>query len=154
MVNRVTQQKYYFEDFSVGDVFVSDSYKMTKEEIKEFALKYDPQVFHIDEEQAEDTFFKGLSASGWHTAAVSMRLITESLPFADGVIGTSGEIKWPRPTRPGDVLHVKSTVKEMRPSRSKSDRGRVVVECETYNQHDELCQVFIANVLSFKRSKT
>src|SRR6516164_2008095 len=90
----------YLEDLTVGAVFTSSEYPLDVEQIREFAQRFDPQPFHLNEETAKDTFFGGLAASGWHTAAITMRLLVESLPFASGVIGAGGEITWPRPTRP------------------------------------------------------
>ena len=147
----MNKQLLYFDDLTVGDSFMSEACHITADKIKTFAKEYDPQVFHLDEEAAEDTFFKGLAASGWHTAAVTMRLITKSIPFSAGIIGAGGDIKWPHPTRPGDVLHVKSTIKEIKPSRSKPNQAIVVIEAETINHQQEVCQILTANLLSFKK---
>lgn len=107
-----------------------------------FATQFDPQPFHTDPEKAEHTFFRGLAASGWHTAALTMKLLVESgIPLADGIIG-SGGVAWPQPTRPDDVLHVESEVMEIIPSRSKLERGMVVMRCETRNQRGEVLQRF------------
>ena len=106
--------------------------------IKEFAAEFDPQPFHIDESAAEASVFKGLAASGWHTAAVAMRLlVTGGLPFANGIVGLGGEIAWPRPTRPGDILHVESEIVEITPSRSKPHQGIVTVRSTMFNQNGE-----------------
>src|SRR5918993_1537615 len=113
------------------------------EDVIEFARKYDPQPFHMSESTAEGTFFNGLAASGWHTAAITMRLlVTSGIPLADGIIGSGGEIHWPQPTRPGDVLRVESEVMEVIPSRSRPERGMVLMRCETRNQRGELLQRF------------
>jgi len=110
----------YLEDIFVGQRFVTGSHTLTAEAIKAYARDFDPQPFHTDEEAAKDTFFKGLAASGWHTAAITMRLQIESgPPVAGGMIGAGGEISWRRPTRPGDELHVESEVKEVTPSKSR-----------------------------------
>ncbi|WP_071395024.1 MaoC family dehydratase [Bacillus tuaregi] len=143
----------YLEDLHVGDTFISEKYHLSADKIKSFAREFDPQVFHCDEDLAEDTFFKGLAASGWHTAAITMRLLTESLPFAHGVIGAGVEINWPQPTRPNDILYVKSKIKEMKTSKSKPNQAIVFVECETINQHDEVCQTLVAKLLSFSRKE-
>lgn len=149
----MAKQKLYLEDLQVGDSFFSEKYALNNEKIKTFAQAFDPQIFHLDEKEAESTFFQGLAASGWHTAAITMRLLTESLPFAHGIIGAGGEIAWPRPTRSGDVLYVRSRIKEIKPSRSKPDQAIVVVESETINQKNEVCQLLTANLLSFKSNK-
>src|SRR5437667_6219880 len=100
-------QQLYLDDLHVGQRFTSEAYLMEEARIKEFAAEFDPQPFHLDEIAAEASVFKGLAASGWHTAAVAMRLlVTGGLPFANGIVGMGGEIAWPRPTRPGDILHV------------------------------------------------
>src|SRR5580693_8113726 len=100
-------EQLYLEDLYIGQRFVSGSYVMEAERIKEFAAEFDPQPFHLDESAAHASIFKGLAASGWHTAAVAMRLlVTGGLRFANGILGLGGEIAWPRPTRPGDILHV------------------------------------------------
>ncbi|WP_338452821.1 MaoC family dehydratase [Niallia oryzisoli] len=147
----MVKQALYLENLKVGDTFISETYQLSADKIKSFAREFDPQVFHCDENLAEDTFFKGLAASGWHTAAITMKLVTESLPFAHGIIGAGGEITWPQPTRSNDVLYVKSTIKEIKPSKSKPNQALVIVECETLNQRDEVCQILTAKLLSFKK---
>jgi acyl dehydratase len=120
--------------------------------IKAFAAQFDPQLFHLDEAAAQASVFQGLAASGWHTAAVAMRLlVTGGLPFASGSIGLGGEIEWPRPTRPGDLLHVDSEIIEILPSRSKPNQGIVRVRSMVLNQKNEAVQVFTAKILAFKR---
>jgi acyl dehydratase len=126
---------------------------MTAERIKAFAAEFDPQPFHLDEAAAETSVFRGLAASGWHTAAVTMRLlVTGGLPFANGLIGVGGEIAWPRPTRPGDVLKVESEIVEIRPSRSKPNQAMVAVRNVVRNQRGEEVQIFTAKILSLKRT--
>src|SRR5258708_4160022 len=94
----------YLDDLHVGQRFTSGTWLMEESRIKEFAAEFDPQPFHLEETAAEASVFKGLAASGWHTAAVAMRLlVTGGLPFANGIVGLGGEIAWPRPTRPGDI---------------------------------------------------
>lgn len=141
----------YLEDLAVGDVFVSAEHALDAAQIIDFATRFDPQPFHIDAEAARDSFFEGLAASGWHTAAITMKLLVQSLPLARGVIGAGGEISWPRATRPGDVLKVTSTVLEILPSRSKPDRGFVVVQSLTSNQAGEVCQKLVSKVLCLRR---
>ena len=100
--------------------------RSTPSQIKAFARQFDPQPFHLDEHAAKETFFGGLAASGWHVAALTMKLLVEGgAPFAGGLIGAGSEIAWPKPTRPGDVLQVTSEVLEITPSRSRPDRGMV-----------------------------
>jgi len=124
-------------------------------QIKAFARQFDPQPFHLDEEAAKSTLFGRLVASGWHTAAISMRLQVESgLPIAGGMIGIGGEMSWPRPTLPGDVLRVETEIKEVRPSRSRPDRGVVRVYSETRNQRDEVVQILDAKLFVPRRPAT
>jgi acyl dehydratase len=117
-----------------------------------FAAQFDPQPFHLDDAAARDTLFGGLAASGWHTAAVTMRLqVTSGLPIAGGIIGAGGELSWPRPTRANDVLHVVSEVLEIQPSKSKPDRGMVTVRSETRNQHGDVLQLSTVRIVVPRR---
>jgi len=142
----------YLDDLAVGDKFSSEGHEIDTAQIKAFATLFDPQPFHLDEEAAKATLFGGLAASGWHTAAITMRLlVTSGLPLADGIIGAGGEISWPKPTRPGDVLRVESEVVEIMPSRSKPDRAMVVMRCETRNQHGDVLQSFSPKLVVAKR---
>lgn len=151
MSNKQSELRY-LEDLNVGDVFHSDEYVVDEAQIIEFARQFDPQPFHTDPEAAVQTFFGGLAASGWHTAAITMRLlVTSGLPLADGVIGVGGDISWPRPTRPGDALKVEATVEEIKPSRSKPDRAFVIFRVDTTNQDGELLQRFMGNLLVMNR---
>ena len=149
---RGDQSPLYLEDFHVGQTFVSRSHRMDAGEIKDFARRFDPQPFHLDEDAAKATFFGGLVASGWHTAAVSMRLQVDSgIPIGGGMIGIGGELSWPQPTRPGDVLRVVSEIKDVTPSRSRPDRGTVRVRSETRNQRDEVVQILDARLMVPRR---
>jgi acyl dehydratase len=143
----------FFEDFAVGQRFRSGTVTVTAEAIKAFAREFDPQPFHTDEEAAKASFFGGLVASGWHTAALSMRLIVESeLRPAGGTIGAGTDgISWPRPVRPGDVLHVEGEVLEARASRSRPDLGIVKIRVQTLNQHGEAVQIFIPALMVLRR---
>lgn len=141
----------YLEDLQEGQTFVSPARRLTAEEIQAFAATYDPQPFHTDPAAATASFFQGLAASGWHTAALTMRLIVESVPIAGGVIGGGGEIRWPQATRPGDVLTVESRIEKIAPSRSRPERGMVTLRSETRNQNGETVQVLVANLLAFRR---
>ncbi len=146
------QAALYLEDLHVGQRFTSGLYHMDESGIKAFAAEFDPQPFHLDEAAAQTSIFRGLSASGWHTAAVAMRLlVTGGLPLANGIIGLGGELAWPKPTRPGDTLRVESEILEILPSRSKPNQGVVKVRSATLNQHGEPVYVFTAKVLVFKR---
>ena len=143
----------YLEDFSVGQTFRSARMKVDVERIKTFAAEFDPQPFHLDEAAARDTIFKGLAASGWHTAAMTMKLLVESeFKPAGGIVGAGmDEMKWPRPVRPGDELHVESEVLEVRPSKSRPDQGLVKVRNTTVNQNGEPVQVFVGNLVVLRR---
>lgn len=125
---------------------------MDEAQIKAFAAEFDPQAFHIDESAANASIFHGLAASGWHTAAVTMRLLTTGgLPFATGLVGVGAEISWPRPTRPGDTLRVESEIVEILPSRSKPNQGIATVRNLTFNQNGETVQILTTKILVFKR---
>jgi acyl dehydratase len=145
------QQKLWLEDLAVGQQFVSGTHTLTAEEIKTFAALYDPQPFHIDEAAARSTMFGGLAASGWHTAAITMRLSVQSLPLASGIIGSGGELNWSKPVRPGDTLQVKSEIIEIIPSQSKPDRGMVRAKLTTRNQNEDVVQTFSPKLVVFKR---
>ncbi|MDQ7250859.1 MaoC family dehydratase [Dongia sedimenti] len=140
------------EDFSVGDRFSGGALTVTVESIKAFAREFDPQPFHTDEAAAQATFFGGLAASGWHTAAMTMRLLTEFGPHvAGGLIGGSCEVAWPQPTRPGDVLRVECEILSVTPSRSRPERGTVLMRSETKNQHGDVLQVLTAKLVVPRR---
>jgi acyl dehydratase len=148
-----TLERRYLEDLRVGQRFTSGTYLMEESGIKAFAAEFDPQPFHLDEAAAQASVFRGLAASGWHTAAVAMRLlVTGGLPFANGIIGVGGEIAWPKPTRPGDTLRVESEIVEIVPSRSKPNQGIVTVKSTTLNQNGEPVYVLTAKLLAFKRA--
>src|SRR6266403_4955379 len=136
----------FLEDFAVGQTFRSGRLRIDKERMKTFGAEFDPQPFHLDDEAARDTIFRGLAASGWHTAAATMRLLVESdLKPAGGIIGTGfDECRWPRPVRPGDELRVESEVLEARPSKSRPDQGLIKVRTTTFNQNGEAVQVLIS----------
>jgi len=143
----------YLDDLVVGQRFSSGTYQIDAEQIVAFAREFDPQPFHLDQDAAKSTIFRGLAASGWHTAGITMRLTVQGgLPLAGGFIGAGGEINWPTPTRPGDVLQVHSEILEIRPSRSKPDRGIVTFRSETRNQRGEVVQVFTGKLVVPKRT--
>jgi len=151
--SRKNPQGLYLEDLHVGQRFTSATYRMEEDRIKSFAAEFDPQPFHLDEAAARGTIFNGLSASGWHTAAVAMRLlVTGGLPLGNGIIGLGGELAWPKPTRPGDTLRVESEVLEILPSRSKPNQGIVKIRSTTLNQDGEPVHVFTSKVLVFRRA--
>jgi acyl dehydratase len=143
---------HYLEDLAVGQRFVSATHTMDAEEIVRFAAEYDPQPFHLDDAAGRATLFGGLVASGWHTAATTMRLIVRGgLPVAGGIIGSGGELLWTNPVRPGDTLQVECEILEITPSRSKPDRGMVVVRCLTRNQRGETVQSFTPKMVVPRR---
>jgi acyl dehydratase len=143
--------RLYLEDLYVGQRFTSAPHKLDAEQIKRFAAEYDPQPFHLDEEAAKDSLFGGLAASGWHTAAMTMRMLVDSVPLADGLVGAELQLAWPRPTRPGMTLHVVGEVVEIRPSRSKPDMAIVTMRNETRDQDGEVLQLFTVKMPVFKR---
>jgi acyl dehydratase len=148
-----TQDRLYLEDLHVGQRFTSGTLTIDAAQIKAFAAQFDPQPFHLDDAAAQGTLFGGLAASGWHTAAITMRLLVGTgLPLMGGIIGSGGEVSWPKPTRPGDVLRVVSEVEEIVPSRSRPERGMVRVRSETRNQRDEVVQVLIAKLVVPRRT--
>jgi acyl dehydratase len=148
-----SMENLYLDDLRVGQQFTSGTYLMEASRIKSFAAEFDPQPFHLDESAAQASVFRGLAASGWHTAAVAMRLlVTGGLPLANGSVGLGGEIAWPRPTRPGDTLRVESEIVEIVPSRSKPNQGVVTVKSTTQNQNGEAVYVFTARILVFRRN--
>ncbi len=144
---------FYFDDLWQGQRFRSGSVTVEEDEVKEFAARYDPQPFHLDEGAAGASLFRGLVASGWHTAAMTMRLLVEGggAPIAGGVIGAGGELAWPRPTRPGDTLTVETEVLKLVPSRSRPDRGIATLRSETRNQEGEPVQVITMNLIVPRR---
>jgi len=142
----------FLDDLEVGRRFTSGSHTVDVAQIKAFATQFDPQPFHLDEASARDTMFGGLAASGWHTAAITMRLLVGGgAPVAGGIIGAGGEIAWPQPTRPGDVLRVESEILEVKPSRSRPDRGTVKMRSQTLNQRDEVVQTLTATLVVPRR---
>ena len=143
---------FYLDDLEVGQRFVSGAHELDAAQIKAFARQFDPQPFHLDEAAAENSMFGGLAASGWHTAAITMKLMVEGgAPLAGGLIGAGGELRWPRPTRPGDRLHVESEIIEIAPSRSRPERGMVTVRSETINQRGEVVQAMTAKLVVPRR---
>ncbi|HZF28309.1 MAG TPA: MaoC family dehydratase [Gammaproteobacteria bacterium] len=138
----------YLEDFTVGRRFVTATLEVKASEIKAFAARFDPQLFHLDDDAARSSVFGGLAASGWHTASMTMRLlVTSPMRVPGGLIGLGAEINWPRPTYTGDVLRVESEVIEAKRSRSKPDRGVVTMRHETKNQRDEIVQTAVIKIL-------
>ncbi|MBC8022123.1 MAG: MaoC family dehydratase [Burkholderiales bacterium] len=146
--------KQYLEDFAPGQKYNSGSLRVESADIKAFASQYDPQPFHLDEDAAAKTLFGGLAASGWHTAALTMRLLVggEMNP-AGGIIGAGfDEFRWPRPVRPGDTLRVESEILEVRESKSRPQQGMIKVRTTTLNQDGEPVQVFVGNLVVPRRS--
>ena len=147
-------KELYFEDFYVGQKFASlGGVKVTAEEIKEFGSKYDPQPFHLDEAAGENSFFKGLAASGWLTAAIVMRLRVQSLTVAGGMIGAGvEEMRWTKPVRPGDSIHTEIEVVGVRQSNSRKDFGVVRTRTLAFNQNNEVVMRSTVNFLAPLRS--
>jgi acyl dehydratase len=144
--------RLYLDDLRIGQRFTSGTHVVDEEQIKAFARQFDPQPFHLDNEAARETLFAGLAASGWHTAALTMRLLVESgMPLAGGIIGAGCELDWPNPTRAGDTLRVESEVLDVRSSQSRPDRGIVTVRSLTRNQRDEVVQRLTAKLIVPRR---
>lgn len=144
----------YFEDFAVGQSFVSDRrLRISKDDILAFARQFDPQPFHLDEQAARDSIFKGLAASGWHTAALTMRLVIESeFRSATGTTGLGVEqLRWPVAVRPGDELHIENEVLDLRPSNSRPDHGLMKMRVRTVNQQGQVVQELISTELVPRR---
>jgi acyl dehydratase len=143
----------FLQDFVVGARYTTASARIETAEIKAFAALYDPQPFHLDEGSAEASFFHGLSASGWHTASVTMRLMVQSgFRPVGGIIGTwAEELRWPRPVRPGDELRVEAEVLEVRESRNRPGQGYVKCRCTTLNQRGEPVFILVISLLADAR---
>jgi acyl dehydratase len=148
-------KELFLEDFTIGQTFGSGCLRIDAEGIKRFAAEFDPQPFHLNEQVALGTIFRGLAASGWHTAALTMRLLVESeFKPAGGVVGAGlEELRWPRPVRPGDELRIETEVLEIRPSKSRPEQGIVKVKVTTVNQGGEALQIYIANLVVQRRRK-
>jgi acyl dehydratase len=142
----------YLEDLHAGLRFSSATHAVEERQIKAFAREFDPQPFHLDAAAAKATFFAGLVASGWYTAAVTMRLLVDGgAPIAGGIIGAGAEIAWPNPTRPGDILRVESEILSVTPSRSHPDRGTAALRSQTVNQRGEVVQTLTARLIVLRR---
>jgi len=149
----IRMKEHYFEDLKVGDCFKSEPLNVTEKQVIEFAHKFDPQMFHLSRRRAERSIFKGLIASGWHTAAMSMRLFVQTLNFAEGAIGLGvDELRWPNAVRPGDVLMVETEILELRPSRSRPGHGIIRLRNVTTNQRGEVVQTMMANAMVPRRA--
>jgi acyl dehydratase len=144
----------YLDDFAVGQVFRSGRIRVEADRIKSFAAEFDPQPFHLDPEAATHTFFRGLVASGWHTAALTMRLLAHSeLKPAGGIIGLGfEELRWPRPVRPGDELSLQAEVLEVRPSQSRLEQGLIKIRVTTLNQAGEAVLIQVGTLLVRRRA--
>ncbi|OLU17539.1 dehydratase [Pseudomonas sp. PA1(2017)] len=146
---------HYLDDLTPGQRFTGATRARVDEDaIKAFAREFDPQPFHLDNEAARQSLFGSLAASGWHTAALTMRLLVDCEPkLAGGIIGAGfDELRWPLPVRPGDELRVELEVLEVRPSRSKPTQGLVKLRTTTLNQHDQVVQVSVGNLVVQRRS--
>lgn len=143
----------YLDDFTVGQRFGSGRLLVDADAIKRFAAEYDPQVFHLNEQGAKETLFQGLAASGWHTAALTMRLFVESeFRPVGGIVGAGvDELQWPRPVRPGDELRMEAEIVEIRASKSRPEQGLTKVRVTTLNQKNEVVQVAVVNLVIMRR---
>ncbi|HET7363964.1 MAG TPA: MaoC family dehydratase [Burkholderiales bacterium] len=143
----------YLEDFAAGQSYRSGRLRVDEERVKSFAAEFDPQPFHLDADAARRSIFGGLAASGWHTAAMTMRLLVESeFRPAGGIIGAGfDEFRWPAPVRPGDELYLDIEVLEVRPSKSRPNQGMVKVRTTTRNQKGEAVQVSVGNLVVPRR---
>lgn len=143
----------YLEDYAVGQTYGSGRIRVDEERIKAFAAEFDPQPFHMDDRSATQTIFKGLAASGWHTAAMTMRLMVDGdLKPAGGILGTGfEEFRWPRPVRPGDELRIQCEILDVRPSNSRPEQGLIKVRTTTLNQNDEAVQLQVGTLLVLRR---
>ncbi len=146
---------HYLEDFTVGQTYGSPRLRVDEARAIDFAKEFDPQPFHLDDKVARGTIFSGLAASGWHTAAMTMRLLVDGeLKPAGGIIGLGfDEFRWPRPVRPGDELHLTSEILEVRPSKSRPDQGLVKVRTTTFNQNNEPVQITVGNLMVPRRTR-
>ena len=143
--------RLYLEDLHVGQRFESREHLLDEAQITAFAAEFDPQPFHLSDDGAAGTVFGSLAASGWHTAALTMRLLVESVPLADGLVGIELELAWPRPTRSGMALKVASEELDIVSSRSKPNMAIVTMRNETRDQDGELLQLFTVKMIVFKR---
>jgi acyl dehydratase len=146
----------YLEDFRAGQRFGSSTVRVDEDAIKRFAAQFDPQPFHLDDAAARASIFGGLAASGWHTAALTMRLLVESdVKPAGGIVGAGfDEFRWPRPVRPGDELRIEAEVLEVRPSKSRPDQGMIKLRTTTLNQRNEPVQVSVGNLVVPRRPQS
>lgn len=141
----------YFDDLTKGMHFTSGTFTMSELDIITFAKQFDPQPFHTEPEIAKDTFFQGLVASGWHTASITMRLLTEALPLVGGLIGSKGDIHWQRPVRPSDTLHIEIIIDDLRTSTTDNKRGYINTTITTYNQNNEIVQAMHCTIIAQRR---
>jgi acyl dehydratase len=146
--------KVYLDDLAPGQVFTSQARVVVETDaIKRFAGEFDPQPWHLNETVARSTFFKELVASGWHTTALTMQLIIQTLPLSEGIIGSGvDELRWPRPVRPGDTLRLHCEIIDVQESKVRPSQGTVRVRMTTLNQDDQPVQTMIAQLLAFRRS--
>ena len=145
-------KEHYFDDLKVGDRFKSEPLTVSEKQLIEFAHKFDPQMFHLSRKRAERTIFKGLIASGWHTAAITMRLFVQTLNFAEGAIGLGvDELRWPNVVRPGDVLAVETEIVDLRTSRSRPGFGIIRLRNLTTNQRGEIVQTMLTSAMVPRR---
>jgi acyl dehydratase len=150
-VNMQHPKLLYLDDLRIGQVFESDSLKVEQDEMLSFARKFDPQSFHLEQQAAESSVFGSLAASGWYTAALTMRQLVASVPLARGIIGLDIQLSWPHPTYPDDLLQVRTLVQAIEQSSAKPDRGVVTMAMETRNQRGKVVQRSTAKLLVFAK---
>jgi len=150
-VSEKENQGLTLDDLSVGQKFISGTHKLDEAQIVSFAGSFDPQPFHTDAVAAQQTFFNGLAASGWHTASITMKLLVSSANIFGGLIGAGAEVTWPRPTRATDILQVETEIIEIKQSRSRPDRGIVTIRSTTRNQESETLQIMISRLVVPRR---
>jgi acyl dehydratase len=152
-MGKSAMQQRYFEDLKVGDRLKSQTYSVSEQQIVAFAREFDPQPFHIDRDVAATTMFGGIFASGWHTAAITMRLFVQTLNFAEGAIGLGvDELRWPNAVKPNDVLQIETEILDARQSRSKPNQGIIRIRNVTTNQRGEIVQTMLASALVRRRT--
>src|ERR1700680_157217 len=153
-MTKAAMKDLYFDDLKAGDRFQSEAFEVPGKAIIEFAEKFDPQKFHLNVKSAERSIFKGLIASGWHTAAITMRLFVQATNFAEGAIGLGvDELRWPNAVQPDDVLQVETEIVDLRLSRSKPSHGIVRLRNVTTNQRGEIVQTMAASALVLRAKR-
>lgn len=145
---------YRLDELNVGDIIENGSYQVTKDEIIDFAQKFDPQFYHCDEDEAKNYQFGGLIASGWHTASIAMGLVVRTFNIQHGMIGAMVDVTWPAPTRPNDILNVTTKIMSINPSKSKPYQAIVNVDWHATNQNGDILLKTSATIVMFYENPT